>query len=429
VMAIFAAVAAEGRSMLTEPEAKAALAAYGIPVPEIRVAISPAAVADAATELGSPGRRVVVKLLSGDASHKSEVGGVVLDVPGPVEAAAAALGIAARAEAAGIAVDGFAVQPMIRRPEALELILGIGRDAVFGPVLLFGTGGVAVELLDDTAVALPPIDSALAHDLVERTRAGTILAGFRGHPPADVAAVQAALVALSHMIEDLPCLRAVDVNPLVADADGVLVLDARMVIDPADLHRRAPNPDLAIRPYPAGWRRTHARGATRYELRPIRPVDALLYRGFLANTNAEDIRLRFMAPRKHFPDELGLRLSTLDYDREMAFVALTPEGELAGVSRMICDPDHRTAEYALLVRSNLAGQGLGTALMTLLIDYARADGLERLDGPVLRENHAMLGLVAGRLGFERDPDPDDPAIVHTWLDLRPPALAEEAGAS
>jgi acetyltransferase len=319
---------------------------------------------------------------------------------------------------------------MVRRPEAQELILGIGRDPVFGPLLLFGTGGIAVELLDDTAVALPPIDSALAAALVERTRAGSILAGFRGRGPADVTAVHAALVALSHMIEDLPCLRAVDVNPLVADAAGVLALDARMVIDPADLARRPPNPDLAIRPYPAGWRRTHVSDGLTCELRPIRPVDALLYRGFLEHTSAEDIRMRFMAPRRNFPDELGLRLSQLDYDREMAFVALTSQGELAGVSRMVCDPDHRTAEYALIVRSDLTGRGLGTALMTILVDYARADGLERLEGPVLRENRGMLGLV-GRLGFRSAFDPEDPAVTATWLDLRPPpgALAEAAGGS
>jgi acetyltransferase len=147
-------------------------------------------------------------------------------------------------------------------------------------------------------------------------------------------------------------------------------------------------------------------------------VDALLYRGFLGHTSAEDIRMRFMAPRKHFPDEMGLRLSQLDYDREMAFVAITPEGDLAGISRMVCDPDHRSAEYALIIRSDLAGQGIGTALMTLLIDYARADGLERLEGPVLRENRGMLGLVS-RLGFGSALDPDDPAVVHTWFDLLP----------
>ncbi len=419
-MAIFTDVAAEGRAMLTEPEAKAVLAAYGIPVPEIRIARSPAEVAEAAAAIGGGGQRVVVKLLSRSASHKSEVGGVVLDVPGPVEAAAAARGIAARAADAGVPVDGFAVQPMIRRPEGLELILGIGRDPVFGPVLLFGTGGVAVELLQDTAVALPPIDSALAGYLVERTRAGRLLAGFRGRAPADVAAVEAALVALSHMIEDLPCLRAVDVNPLIADADGVLALDARMVIDPDDLARRPPNPDLSIRPYPAGWRRTHRHGEALYELRPIRPVDALLYGGFLARISAEDIRLRFMAPRKHFPDEYGLRLSQLDYDREMAFVAVNAEGELTGVARMVCEPGGIAAEYAALIRSDLAGQGMGTALMTLLIDYARDSGLERLDGLVLRENRGMLGLVT-RLGFASAFDPDDPAVVRTWLDLRPPA--------
>jgi acetyltransferase len=429
VQALFAAVAAEGRSVLTEPEAKAVLAAYGVPVPEIRVGRSPAEVAEIASEMRPEGGRLVVKLLSRSVSHKSDVGGVVLDVPGPAEAAAAARGIALRAGAAGATVDGFAVQPMIRRPEGQELILGVGRDPVFGPVILFGTGGIAVEILGDTAVALPPLDSALALELVERTRAGTLLAGYRGRPPADIAAVQAALVALSHLVEDFPCLRTIDVNPLIADPSGALALDARIEIDPTDMDRRPPNPDLAIRPYPGGWRRTLEREGERFELRPIRPVDALLYRGFLAHVDANDIRLRFMAPRRNFPDEMGLRLSQLDYDREMAFVALTAGGELAGVSRMVCDPDHRTAEYALLVRSDLKGRGLGTALMEILIDYARADGLERLDGLVLRENRGMLGLV-GRIGFQSELDPEDPSVVRTWLDIGPAAaLAEPAGGS
>ena len=225
-----------------------------------------------------------------------------------------------------------------------------------------------------------------------------------------------AITGLSHLIEDFPCLRAVDVNPLLADAEGVLSLDARIEIEPATIGRRPPNPDLVIRPYPAEWRRTHAAPDGSYELRPIRPVDGLLYPAFFERVDPEDIRMRFLAPRRHFPRRWALRLTQLDYDREMAFVAIAPDGSLAGVSRMVCEPDHRAAEYALLVRSDLQGRGLGSALMRILIDYARADGVERLDGIVLAENRGMRRLVEG-LGFAIAADPDDPGVVETTLAL------------
>jgi acetyltransferase len=364
------------------------------------------------------GGRVVVKLLSRDIPHKSDLGGVVLGLATATAAEAAAAAIAERLRqgAPDTRLDGFVVEPMIERADAVELILGVGRDPVFGPVLLFGAGGVAVELLDDTAIALPPLDAGLAAALVARTRVGAQLAGFRNRPPADLAALQGAIVALAHLVEDFPCLRAVDVNPLIADAAGVLALDASIEIDPAD-QRPAPNPDMAIRPYPGAWRRRVDRPEGSYELRPIRPVDALLYPDFWSRTSAEDIRRRFLAPRKHFSRETELRWTQLDYDREVAFVALTPAGELAGVSRVSCDPDHRSGEYSLLVRSDLQGKGLGSALMRLLIDYARADGIERLDGYVLADNRGMLALI-GRLGFETALDPEDPGVVRTWLDLR-----------
>jgi acetyltransferase len=175
-------------------------------------------------------------------THKSEVGGVMLDL-----ATAEAAEVAAAAMPDG---EGFTVQPMIRRPFAQEVILGVGHDAVFGPAILFGAGGLAVELLQDTAVALPPLDAGLAGELVARTRAGRLLAGFGGRPAADAAALHAALVAVGHMVEDFPALRALDVNPLLADADGVIALDARIEIDPADLDLPPPNPYMAIRPYP-----------------------------------------------------------------------------------------------------------------------------------------------------------------------------------
>ncbi|MFO1141415.1 MAG: GNAT family N-acetyltransferase [Amaricoccus sp.] len=220
----------------------------------------------------------------------------------------------------------------------------------------------------------------------------------------------------SHLTEDFPCLRAVDVNPLLADGVGVLSLDAWIEIEPAEVGRRAPNPDLVIRPYPAEWRRTHAAPDGAYALRPIRPADGLLYPAFFERVDPEDIRMRFLAPRRQFPMEWSLRMTQLDYDREMAFVAIAPDGALAGVSRMVCEPDHRAAEYSLLVRSDLQGRGLGSALMRILIDYARADGVERLDGIVLAENRGMRRLVDG-LGFAIAADPDDPGMVATTLAL------------
>jgi acetyltransferase len=419
VAALFAAVAAEGRRLLTEPEAYAVLAAYGVPVPGFAVAGTPEEVGARAAAMLGGGGAVVVKLLSRDLLHKSEVGGVALDLGSAGEAEAAARTMAGRV-AAGL--DGFLVQEMARRPAAQELFLGVGRDAQFGPVILFGTGGMGVELLRDTAVGLPPLDAGLAAELVSRTRVAALLAGYRGRPAADATAVQAALIALSHLVEDFACVRAVDVNPLVADADGVLALDASIEIDPGDTGRPAPNPDLAIRPYPAAWRGS----AGGCEIRPIRPVDALLYRDFFEQVAPEDLRLRFMASRQMLPEAQVLKMSQLDYDREMAFVALTPEGALAGESRVACGPDHRTGEYALIVRSDLQGRGLGAALMRILIDYARADGMEELEGMVLTENRGMLGLIR-RLGFATRQDPDDPGVVLTRLALAEAPLAEGPG--
>ncbi len=419
VREIFRAVAAEGRSALTEPEATAALAAYGLPVPELRIAATPEAARDAARDmLAAAGGALVVKVLSRDVGHKSDIGGVVLGVASPAQAETAARGIARRLRKARpeAVLEGFVLQPMIDRREAQELIVGVSHDPVFGPVILFGAGGVAVEVLRDTAIALPPLDSRLAADLISQTRVGALLAGYRGRPPADEAGIIGALLALSHMVEDFPCLRAIDVNPLIADHERVVVLDALIEIDPTEVERPAPNPHLAIRPFPAGWRRTHPTKDGDYVLRPILPADAILYPDFVARIAPEDIRSRFLAPRRNFTQADVVRMSQLDYDREMAFVAVAPDGTMAGVSRMSCDPDHGSAEYALLVRSDLKGRGLGRALLSLLIDYAKADGLRELEGMVLTENRGMLALVAG-LGYRIERVPDDPSVVMTYRTL------------
>jgi acetyltransferase len=416
--AIFRRVAEGGRTMLTEPEAKAAVAAYGVPVPGIREAATIEETAALAEVMLAAHGRVVVKLVSHEILHKTDLGGVVLNIETGRQAEEAARAIRERVETAGVAgqMAGFAIEPMVSRPGSHELILGVSLDRVFGPTILFGAGGIDVEVLRDTAVALPPLDASLAADLVSRTRVGKVLTGFRGRLPANAAALQGAIVALSLMVEDFPCLRAVDINPILADADGVIALDAAIEIDPARVEERGPNPLLAIRPYPSEWRREYVLKGETYVIRPVRPADALLYPDFLAHVSPEDIRMRFMAPRTQFPEEMALKMTQLDYDRDMAFVAIGPDGTMAGVSRMASEPSGKVAEYALLVRSDLKGRGLGSTLMRHLIEYARASGVETLDGIILTENRGMLRLVE-RLGFANHHDPEEAGVMISKLRL------------
>ncbi|MGB3644949.1 MAG: bifunctional acetate--CoA ligase family protein/GNAT family N-acetyltransferase [Mesorhizobium sp.] len=418
VQDIFRAAAAEGRRMLTEPEAKAAVAAYGIPVPETVIARSPAQARQAAARLLGKWPAVVVKLLSKAITHKSDIGGVVLGIETAERAGEAASAIESRVRerAPDADIEGYAVQPMVVRKHAHELILGMSRDPIFGPAILFGAGGTAVEVVNDTAVALPPLDDVLAGDLIERTRMGRLLAGFRDRPAADREAIAAALNGMSQMVVDFPCIAAVDINPLLADADGIVALDARIEIDPEAVEQAGPNPALVIRPYPAEWERDLAVGAAQYRIRPIKPADIGLYPDFLAKIAPEDIRLRFLAPRKKFPDEMLKRLTQLDYDRDMAFVVLEAGGALAGVARLSCDPDRSRGEYALLVRTDLQGLGLGWALLQQIVDYAKAEGIGRIEGMVLSENEAMLRMCR-EFGFAITHQTDQPSLALVALDL------------
>lgn len=419
VLAIFRAAAAEGRRMLTEPEAKAAIAAYGIEVPETVVARSPAQVQRAAEKLLKTSDRIVVKLLSKAISHKSDVGGVVLDIENAECAGTAARIIEekVRRHAPEADIEGYAVQPMVIRKQAQELILGMSRDPIFGPVILFGAGGVSVEVMNDTAVALPPLDDVLAGDLIDRTRIGRLLAGFRDRKPANRKAITSALNGLSQMIVDFPCVVSVDINPLLADAQGALALDARIEIDPEAVEEHGPNPALAIRPYPAEWEKELSCAGVDYHIRPIKPADIALYADFLVKVSPNDIRLRFLAPRKDFPDEMLKRLTQLDYDRDMAFVALrSDDGMLAGVGRLSCDPDRIKGEYALLVRTDLQGLGIGQALLRHIIAYAQAEKIGRIEGMVLEENKAMLKMCC-EFGFTASHCRDEPGLVFVGLDL------------
>ena len=419
-LAILRGAAEEGRRMLTEPEAKAVVRAYGIATPETISAKTPADVEEQAARLLKRSLKVAVKLLSRTLTHKSDVGGVVLGLETAAAARAAAEGILAKLEALGRRkeLDGFTVQEMVERKNAHELILGLTRDPVLGPAILFGAGGVSVEVVNDTAIALPPLDDVLAGDVVDRTRIGRLLAGYRDRPPANRQALLDSLCALSELIVDFRSITSLDINPLLADDNGVVALDARIEIDPADIDAPTPNSMLAIRPIPAGWDKEVTLGGATYLIRPIRPVDAGLYPDFLAKISPEDLRLRFLSPRREFSDKTLVRLTQIDYEREMAFVAVDIKtGELAGIGRIAADPDHEQAEYALLVRSDLQGRGLGHTLLSHLIAFANADGLKEINGLILEENEKMLRMCRN-LGFEPSRHAGEPGLTHVTLRLR-----------
>jgi len=403
------AALAAGREWLDEVDAKELLAAFGVPVVETRrTAATPDAAADAARQIGGP---VVLKIISADILHKSDAGGVRLNLAGEdaVRTAARAMLDHLHETRAEARIEGFSVQAMAQRPNAHELIVGAHVDPIFGPVLLFGQGGTAVEVLGDRAIALPPLNRALAHDLIDRTRVSRLLAGYRDRPPVRLNALCDALIAVARMQAELPELAELDINPMWADESGVLALDARVRLSaslPGGIGR------FAIRPYPSELERTLHWQGNQVVLRPIRPEDEAQHREFLESAAPEDIHTRFFeAPHRFSHDDLA-RLTQIDYEREMAFVLIDPHApgspRTLGVARLVRDPDNVEAEFAVMVRSNRKGQGLGRLLMQALLDYAASRGTQRLYGYVLRENRAMLAL-ARSLDFESRADADQPS--------------------
>lgn len=398
------AVLDSGRSQLGADEAASVLEAYGVPIAAALRAATALGAGQAAEKLGVP---VAVKLMSPDITHKSDVGGVVLGLEGAEAVRAAAEAMAARVASLRpeARIDGFLVQAMAVKPDAFELLAGISTDPLFGPVIVFGEGGTAVEVVADTALALPPLNPDLAGEVMERTRIRRRLKGYRNRPAADLAGISATLVKISQLVVDHPELVELDINPLLADENGVLAVDARIRVE-----RRSPEERrLAIRPYPreleAEWT---LRGGLPVNIRPIRPEDENLYRGFMARLEPEDVRFRFFAAIRALPHWQLARLTQIDYDREMAFVAIGNEDgrpALFGVGRLMGDPDGRRAEYAVVVRSNLKGQGLGYELMRRIVDYARLRRYETVFGMVMRENRAMLKM-AEEFGFDTRPNSD-----------------------
>ena len=410
---------AAGREWLVEPEAKALLAALGVPVAALRVvrATAPAAV-KAAAAIGFP---VVLKILSPQITHKSDVGGVALNLEdeGAVRRAALAMKQRVAQLRPDATITGFTVQAMVRRPQALELIVGASVDPLFGPVLLFGQGGTAVEVMADRALALPPLNEPLARALIARTRVARLLAGWRDVPAADIAGVTAVLIAISTLLALEPRIAEIDINPLLADAQGVLALDARVRVSAA---APAGAQHFAIRPYPSELVETFSWRDRVVTLRPIRPDDEARHLAFLEAIDPADIRMRIFYSRRSIERAELARLTQIDYEREMAFIASAADEQgqeqTLAVVRAICDPDNLEAEFGILVRSELKGAGLGARLMHKLIAYQRARGTQAIVATVLAENSGMLAL-ARHLGFAVFDAADGSGTLSMKLQLQP----------
>ncbi|MFO1115030.1 MAG: bifunctional acetate--CoA ligase family protein/GNAT family N-acetyltransferase [Beijerinckiaceae bacterium] len=410
-----------GHRWLAPVEMTTLLDAYDIPVAPARFARTPEEAGELARLFIARSGACVVKIVSRDIAHKSDIGGVALDLRTPDAAVEAAREMIARIgrEIPNATLEGVTVHPMIKRPHGRELIAGIADDPTFGPVIVFGRGGKAVEIIEDRALALPPLDLSLAHDMIRRTRVANILEFYRDVPRADVDAVALTLVKLAQLAADVPEVRELDLNPLLADESGVMVVDARIRVE-ADPKQRPgqANRRFAVAPYPKDLETTlRLKDGTVVIVRPVRPEDEEMYRAFFETVPQNDLRLRFFAPVKSFSHAFLARLTQIDYARAYAVAAIKAEtGELLGGVRLMMNADLTEGEYAILLGPLVKGQGLGWRLMEMMIDYGRSMGLEKIEGQVLTENQPMLQMCKA-LGFRLRESRDEPGVTNVTLDL------------
>ena len=400
------------RKVLTEMESKALLAAFHIPVARTMVAHSPNEALLIAQQLDFP---VAMKINSPDITHKSDAGGVVLNLRNAQEVRATYQRIIDNVQInrPNANLDGISIEPMVVKPNGRELMIGVTNDPVFGPVISFGAGGTAVEIMGDKAVALPPLNSFLVRELIQETRIAKMLGAFRNMAPANLTALEDVLLRVSEMVCELPLLKEMDINPLILDENGALAADARVVVE-----YRQPSADryahMAIYPYPAHlvsqWQLADGTDIT---IRPIRPEDADLVKRFVHDLSDESKYFRFMNSVQELTEEMLARLTQLDYSREMALIAVSAENgqeiEL-GVARYAINPDGDTCEFALVVADAMRGKGLAQKLMVSLMEAARLKGLQSIEGEVLGHNHDMLKLM-NRLGFKAKVSTDDQSIM------------------
>lgn len=393
-----------GHRILTEVESKSLLAAYGIPVNATCVAASVEEAVETSGRLGFP---VVMKIHSRAITHKSEARGVALDLRDDAAVRRSFEEIMARAAAYDPGADllGVTLQPMLPRPD-FELIVGAKTDPDFGPVLLFGMGGVLTEILRDRAIALPPLNRLLARRMMEETRVFQLLKGFRNRPAANLVLLEEILLGLAQLVIDCPEITELDVNPLIMLEDGACAVDARVVLD---FSPEVPRDRLVISPYPSQYEwRLVTRGGVGVFVRPIKPEDAPLLTGLFETLSPTTVFYRFFSPLKALPPEMLARFTQIDYDRDVCLVALQGEGadeRMLGVARLMCDPDVTIAEFAVLVGDAWQGKGVGAALLEKCMDIARERGIRTIWGKVLMENTTMIGL-GKKLGFSVARDPE-----------------------
>ncbi|AXK39451.1 bifunctional acetate--CoA ligase family protein/GNAT family N-acetyltransferase [Crenobacter cavernae] len=410
--ALIHAALSEGRSVLAEREAKQVLAAFSIPVNPSELAKTADEAASLAEHMGYP---VVLKIDSPDILYKSDVGGVELNIGNEIALREAYHAIVKRARRARpeALIEGVTVQPMKKRRFARELVVGVAHDDTFGPVVTFGAGGIAVDLLHDQTLALPPLNGFLADAMIDGTRIGKTLAGFKHLPPADRDALKDVLLRVSEMVCELPEIREIDINPLLSDGDGVIALDARLVIAPPPPRAKRYG-HMAIMPYPSDKVRDAVlRDGTPVQIRPVRPEDAQMQQAFVANLSEESRYNRYMSSIKQLSQMMLVRFTQLDYDREMA-MSMVHEGENGeeqlAIARYITDPDNESCEFALVVADAWQGRGIGPMLMNVLFDAARDQGLKLMHGEVLAGNKAMLKLMH-KLGFSVNVHPEDRSLT------------------
>lgn len=408
-------ILAERRYTLTEVESKALLAAFHIPVTQAILARSPNEAMLIASQLGYP---VAMKIDSPDISHKTDVQGVVLNIMNAASVREFFHQMVERvqAQAPEAKINGVTLQRMAGGPQSREVFVGVVSDEPFGPVLTFGAGGTMIELIHDRSMELPPLNQFLARRMIERARILPLLKAWRGTGSVDMAALERILLRVSEMVCALPQLKEMDINPIMVDAQGAVAVDARIVLQPTSASLKE-HGHLAILPYPTRYEREWPmRDGGEYLVRPMHPDDATMLQALVQRLSPESRYFRFASTLTELPHHMLARLSLIDYEREMALVAVIREDgsdeieaeRIIAVSRYITNPDRQSCEFSLLVDDAFAGRGLGAKMMQSIMEVARDRGLQEIDGLVLANNTAMLKLMRS-LGFsistfEEDPD-------------------------
>ena len=401
IMVIMRNAAMENRELLNEAEAKKLLEYYDFPVVKTAVAKTPEEAAAIALQIGYP---VVLKILSPQIIHKTEAGGVILDINSEAELREAFECVIERAKKynPNAEILGVTVQPMVKK-RGYEVIVGAKTDPLFGPVILFGMGGIGVELFKDFSIGLPPLNQTLVRRLMEETKVYQLLKGYRNVPPANLKLLEELIVRFSQLLIDFPQLKEVDINPLLIDENDASIIDARIVIDREKIFQKLePHQHLVISPYPKKyetlWKMRDGRTVL---LRPIKPEDEPLWLEMFRNFSEESIRFRFFQIIKDTPHEVRVRYCNIDYDREIAIVAeLTENGQrkILGVVRVSLEPDRKSGEIAFIVADPWQGLGLGTKMVDYTIEICKDMGVETIYGIMLPDNHRAINLTR-KMGF------------------------------